>query len=293
MTEARPLPAQNALLLRIAASREQLRPSERNVADFVLLQPSEVLHLSIAELAARVGVSQPTVARFAAGLGFSGFRSFKLSLAQSLGEGAPLVHQDVAAGDGTEQVIGKVFDRALGALLALRQRLPVTAVEAAVNAIAGARRVEFYGLGNSGIVAQDAQHKLFRYGLNTACYSDSHSMAMAAGVLQNDDVVLAISASGRSSELCAAAEIARESGACVIALTTAASPLARRAAILLPADVPEDPDLQAPMVSRLAHLMVLDVLAVALGLKLGPAAAERLQRSKQALRARRIRETDS
>jgi RpiR family transcriptional regulator, carbohydrate utilization regulator len=262
------------------------------VAERVLAQPDEVLHLSIAEMAKRVGASQPTVARFAAAMGFSGYKEFKLRLAQSLASGVPFVHQDVTPDDTVEVVTSKVFDRTIGALIEVRNHLDSVALKRAIQILASARRIECYGVGNSGIVALDAQHKLFRYGVPTASYADTHAMGMAATVLRRGDAVLAVSASGRTSDMLVAVEIARESGAKVVAITARGSPLAKLATAALCADVPEDPDLYAPMVSRLAHLAIIDVLCVGVALALGPALPKRLERSKQTLRDKRVREPD-
>ncbi|HEY4039381.1 MAG TPA: SIS domain-containing protein [Burkholderiaceae bacterium] len=281
------------MLARIAASLPELRKSERSVAQRVLARPNEVLHLSIAEMARRVGASQPTVARFAAAMGFSGYKEFKLRLAQSLASGVPFVHQDVRPDDPVELVTSKVFDRTIGALIDVRNHLDPVALKGAIRILAGARRIECYGVGNSGIVALDAQHKLFRYGVPTASYVDTHAMGMAATTLKRGDAVLAISASGRTSDTLVAVEIARESGAKVVAITTRGSPLARLATAALYADVPEDPDLYAPMVSRLAHLAIIDVLSVGVALALGPGLPKRLERSKQTLRDKRVRVPDA
>ncbi|TMH72193.1 MAG: SIS domain-containing protein [Betaproteobacteria bacterium] len=279
----------SSLLARIAAALPQLRKSERSVAERVLAQPNEVLHLSIAEMARRVGASQPTVARFAAAMGFSGYKEFKLRLAQSLASGMPFVHQDVRPDDTVELVTSKVFDRAIGALIEVRNQLDPAALKRAIRILAGARRIECYGVGNSGIVALDAQHKLFRYGVPTASYVDTHAMGMAATVLKRGDAVLAVSASGRTTDTLVAVEIARESGAQVVAIAPGGSPLAKLATVALCADVPEDPDIYAPMVSRLAHLAIIDVLSVGLALTLGPSLPKRLERSKQTLRDKRLR----
>jgi RpiR family transcriptional regulator, carbohydrate utilization regulator len=280
---------QSALLARLAATLPELRKSERTVAERVLERPNEVVHLSMAEMAKRVGASQPTIARFAAALGFSGYKEFKLRLAQSLASGVPFVHQDVRPDDTVELVTSKVFDRTIGALIDVRNHLDSVALKRAIRILAAARRIECYGVGNSGIVALDAQHKLFRYGTPTASYADTHAMGMAASVLKRGDAVLAISASGRTTDTLVAVEIARESGAEVVAITTAGSPLAKLATVALYVDVLEDPDIYAPMVSRLAHLAVIDVLSVGLALALGPELARRLERSKRTLRDKRLR----
>ena len=291
--ESAALVQQSALLARIAASVAELRKSERAVAELVLAQPNEVLHLSIAELALRVGTSQPTVARFAAALGFSGYKEFKLRLAQSLASGVPFVHQDVGPGDALELVAPKVFDRTIGALINVRNHFDTAQLQRAVKILARARRIECYGVGNSGIVALDAQHKFFRFGVPAVSYIDTHTMGMAATVLKRGDAVLAISASGRTTDMLGSVEIALESGAEVIAITAGGSPLARLATVTLYADVPEDPEIYAPMISRLAHLAILDVLCVGVALALGPALVKRLERAKQTLRDKRIQGLES
>lgn len=278
----------SSLLVRMAATADALRKSERAVAGFILENPHEVLDLSIADLSQRAGVSQPTVARFASAMGFSGYREFKLRLAQSLASGTPFVHQDVTPDDDLGMVTPKVFDRAVGALLNVRNHLDQTQVKRAVELIAKARRIECYGIGNSGIIALDAQHKLFRFGMPTMSYTDTHTMAMAATVLKRGDVVIAISASGRTTDILGGVEIALESGADVIAITAGDSPLARLATVALYADVPEDPEIYAPMISRLAHLTIVDVLCVGVALTMGPALIKRLERAKQTLLDKRI-----
>lgn len=277
------------LLARIEGSMPELRKSERAVAEFVLEHANEVLSISIAELAYRVGVSQPTVARFVNALGFSGFKDFKLRLAQSLATGVPYVHRDVGPDDSLDEVAPKVFNRTIGALMSVRNQLDPARLERAVELVTRAGRMEFYGVGNSGIVADDAQHKFFRFGIPAVAYRDPHTQGMAATLLEPGDVVVAISASGRTPELVHACELAREVGAEVIAITASGSPLARAASVVLAADVPEDPDVYAPMTSRIAHLAIIDVLSVSVALASGPELIKRLERTKQILRDKRIR----
>ncbi len=282
--------ARSPLLDRVAAALPTLRPSERRVAEFVLRQPNRVVDLGLSELAAGAGVSHPTVARFCLALGFSGIREFKLRLARSLAGGVPFVHRDVVVGDSAAEIGAKVLDRALTALMTVRNHLDPTALAAAIDCLASARRIEFYGQGNSGIVALDAEHKFFRLGVATAAHADSHVQAMAASLLAAGDAVVAISGSGRTRELIRSVEIARESGATVIAITVAGSPLARLADIGILADVPEDPDIYAPMTSRLVHLALVDVLAVGVAVKRGPQLAAWLQRAKAVVAEKRFDE---
>ena len=277
----------SALLDRIQNGLDQLRPSEQRVARFVLRHPNLVINLSFPEIAAQTGVSQPTVARFCTAAGFSGYRDFKLRLAQSLANGVPFVHRDVNLKDSMAEVGAKVFDRAIAALITVRNHLDPLALDRATSLLAQARKIEFYGAGNSGIVAMDAQHKFFRLGAPAVAYSDPHVHAMAASLLCAGDAVVAISGSGSTLDLMRSVEIARGAGADVIAITSSDSPLARLANVTLFADVPEDLDVYAPMTSRLVHLAIIDVLSVGVAVMRGPALGARLKRAKEVISERR------
>jgi RpiR family transcriptional regulator, carbohydrate utilization regulator len=152
-------------------------------------------------------------------------------------------------------------------------------------------RVEFYGVGNSGIVAQDAQHKFFRLGVNAVALSDGHVQVMSATMLKPVDCAVVISNSGRSQDLLGVAEIALKKGATLIVITASGSPLAQLAQgsghVLLAADHPEDYDRYSPMVSRMLHLMIIDILTTGVALRLGQSLRPVLQEIKRNLRTRR------
>ena len=277
------------MLSRIEALRADLRKSERRVADFVIAKPTTAMSLSIAAIASQAGVSQPTVARFCRALGCSGFKDFKLKLAQSMAAGVPYVHSDVLPHDPPAEMAAKIFDKTIATLINVRTHLDAVAIEKAIGLLANARKIEFYGLGNSGITAADAQHKFFRLGVNTVAYADPHVHGMAATMLAPGDAVVAISNTGRTIDLLRSVEIARESGAEVVGITHSGSPLARLCSVALYADVAEDPDVYSPMTSRIAHLALVDVLAVGVALRRGPPLLSQLERTKKSLRERRVR----
>ena len=278
----------SALLDRIQSGLDNLRPSEQRVARYVLRHPNLVINLSFPEIASQTGVSQPTVARFCTASGFSGYRDFKLRLAQSLATGVPFVHRDVNLKDSMAEVGAKVFDRAIAALMTVRNHLDAVALDRTIRLLARAKKIEFYGAGNSGIVAMDAQHKFFRLGAPAVAYADPHVHAMAASLLSTGDVVVAISGSGSTLDLLRSVEIARGAGAEVIAITSSDSPLAKLANITLFADVPEDLDVYAPMTSRLVHLAIIDVLSVGVAVMRGPALGAKLKRAKEVISERRM-----
>ncbi|WP_248320492.1 MULTISPECIES: MurR/RpiR family transcriptional regulator [unclassified Caballeronia] len=276
------------LLSQVEAMREQLRPSERKLADYVLEAPREVLDLSMTDFAARAGVSQPTIARFCQALGFSGFREFKIRLAQSVAGDVPTVYRDVRSDEPAAGVAAKVLDRTIGALIAVRNSLSSDSVAAAIAILSDARRIEFYGAGGSGIAALDMQHKFFRLGVPSVAYADPHTYTTSAALLGPGDVVVAISNTGRTKDILDACKSALNGGAKVIAITHGNSPLARLASVGLFANVDEDTDIFSPMTSRVSHLAIGDILAVGLALARGPQLAEKLAEAKDVLEGRRV-----
>ncbi|MBL8331608.1 MAG: SIS domain-containing protein [Rubrivivax sp.] len=265
------------MLDRIRASIPALPPAEQRVARLLLTDPRSFATLPVAELAERAHVSKPTVVRFCRSVGYDGLADFKLKLAGSVNEGVPFVHRAVDEDDKPGDLVVKVVDNAVAALLRYRNAAASQAVERAITALVRAgregRRIEFHGVGNSGIVAQDAQHKFFRLGVRAAAVSDGHVQVMSATMLLPGDCVVIISNSGRSRDLLDVADIARRKGATVIAITASGSPLAHEVQgqqhVLLAADHPEDADRYSPMVSRLLHLVIIDILTTGVALRLG------------------------
>lgn len=276
------------MLPRIEAIRHDLRPSERKLADYILAAPREVLDLAMTELSTRAGVSQPTIARFCQALGCSGFREFKIRLAQSIAPGVSSVYRDVLPDEPAPGIIGKVFDRTIGALIEVRNSLSAGSVADAIALLSNASRIEFYGAGGSGIAAQDIQHKFFRLGVPSVAYSDPHTFSMSAALLGPHDVVVAISNTGRTRDIVDAARAALACGAKVVAITHSHSPLAKLATVILASNIAEETDVFSPMTSRMSHLAIGDILAVGVALSRGPALMERVGRAKEAITRRRI-----
>ena len=283
------------MLDRIKASLPSLAPAEQRVGKLVLADPRAFASLPITELADRAHVSKPTVVRFCRSVGYDGLSDFKLKLAGSVSEGVPFVHRSVDVDDKTSDVLVKVIDNTVAAFLKYRNDASSFAIQKATDALAATtangHRIEFFGVGNSGIVAQDARHKFFRLGVNTVAYSDGHMQVMSASMMGPGDCVVVISNSGRTRDLIDACDIARKNGATAIVITASGSPLANLAKdaghIHLAADHPEGYDRYSPMVSRLLHLMIIDILATCLALRIGSKLQPMLQEMKNNLRNKR------
>ena len=279
------------MLDRISASLPSLAPAEQRVGHLVLADPHSFARLPVRELAEKANVSKPTVVRFCRSMGYDGLADFKLKLAGNVAEGVPFVHRSVDADDKTADVMVKVIDNSVAAFLQYRNDANPAAIEQAANAIVRAwqqkQRLEIYGVGNSGVVAQDAQHKFFRLGISSQATSDTHIQTMGATMLRPGDCLIVISNSGRTTDLVDVAHIARENGATVIGITSSHTPLSNSSDILLAADNLEGSDLYSPMASRLLHLLIIDILATAVALKIGDGLAANLQDLQNKLQKKR------
>ncbi|MBU3712825.1 MAG: MurR/RpiR family transcriptional regulator [Limnohabitans sp.] len=279
------------MLERIKACLPSLPPAEQRVGKLVLSDPRNFAKLPVSELADRAHVSKPTVVRFCRSIGYDGLSDFKLKLVGSVSEGVPFVHRSVDADDKINDVVVKVIDNAVAAFLKYRNDASTPAIDRAAEALVQAhrqgKRVEFYGVGNSGIVAQDAQHKFFRLGLNSIAYSDGHMQVMSATLLGPGDCAVVVSNSGRTRDLMDACDIARRKGASTLVITASGSPLASAGHVHLAADHPEGFDRYSPMVSRLLHLLIIDILATRVALRIGAQLQPQLKEIKNNLRSKR------
>ena len=271
------------MLERIKSTLPNLSPAEQRVGKLLLTDPRTFATLPVAELSERAKVSKPTVVRFCRSMGYEGLSDFKLKLAGSLGEGVPFIHRNVGAQDNSSEVMVKVIDNAVTAFLKYRNDASSAQIDKAAEAIAlthkKGKRLEFFGVGNSGIVAQDAQHKFFRLGLHTISHSDGHMQIMSASLLGPGDCLVVFSNSGRTRDLLDSCEIAKKNGATTVVITASGSPLASAGKIHLAADHPESYEKFSPMVSRLLHLMIVDVLATTVALRIGSTQLQPLLRN--------------
>ena len=275
------------VLQQLHQHKHTLRKSERKVCDYVLANLSSVIHMRIVDVAAAVNVSEPTVVRFCRAIGCQGFQDFKLRLAQHQATQHEFEAFQIDDSDSIGDLGKKVFDATLATLSQVRDALNPVAIEAAITALTNAKRVEFYGFGASAAVASDAQHKFFRLQISSNVYSDPHIQTMSAMSLTPDDVVVAISQSGQTKALIEALRLANQNGACTITLSPSYSPVARESQIAISIDAEEEVEIYTPLSSRIAHLVVIDLLAVGVAKNIGPHISQHLQalhRSLQPLR---------
>lgn len=274
------------IVSRIQRAEPELSPAERQVAAAVQLDFEAATRLTIAELAAKAGVSQPTVTRFCRSVGCASFNDFKISLASTMTVAAVYLRSDRVFSDDIGQLAQSVMLRAANAVQACLEQLDTAAVGRAIDTIARGRRLDIYGQGGgSAVMVEDAKLRLFRLGQPVAAYTDGHQQRMSASTLQPGDVAFAISNSGQSKAVVEAIQIAASFGAATIALTRPGTPLAKAAGIVIPIVIPEDDNVLVPTPSRYAHMAVIDTLASGVAQQLGARGREALRRVRYTLTA--------
>jgi DNA-binding MurR/RpiR family transcriptional regulator len=207
----------------------------------------------------------------------------RLNLARDL-PSAQSIFENVADTDSLAEIAGKIFNAHREAITNTLNKLNLDDLEAAVKALRSARRIEFYGLGGSAIVARDAHHKFFRLGMPCVAYDDPHMQVMSAALLSPEDVVVVISHTGSTKDIIDSAKVARKAGAKVIGiLGSENAPLSKVCDIAISVFSREAALRLAPMTSRLVQLAVVDVLFVAVSMKDFGATRERLDKVKRSL----------
>ncbi|MFO1226176.1 glucokinase [Roseateles sp.] len=268
-------PVGSAILGQIRRARSSLTPAELRVAEHVLAHPRTVLADPIAEIARAANVSQPTVIRFCRSLGCEGLSDFKLRLASGLTAAIPVTHAQISHEDSVLELGAKVLSNTASAILQVRNQLSREMTERAIDALQQARRVSIFASGHYCVVAKDAEYKFLRLGITCGAYVEPRLQQLAAELLGPGDVAILTSGGGRAPELLNVLDLAQARGAKVIAITAGQSPLAKRADAALVVDHLEDTTTHLPMVSRVLHLLMVDVLALGLAMRgHAPLAAE-------------------
>ena len=257
----------SAILEQVRRGLGDLSPAERRVAEHVLAHPRAALNDPIAAIARGAAVSQPTVIRFCRSLGCEGLSDFKLRLASGLTGTVPVTHAQVTADDSMAELGDKVLGNTAAAILQLRDQLNRDTIDRAIELLNRAELIELHAVGNFSVVALDAQYKFLRFGIACNACTDPRLQVLSANVLGPNDVAVIVSGHGRIAELLEVAERARARGAAVIAITASQSPLARMSDLALIVDHVEDVNSHLPMVSRILHLLLIDILAVGVAMR--------------------------
>jgi DNA-binding MurR/RpiR family transcriptional regulator len=280
-------------LVRIRSLLPGLARAEQRVAKVVLDNPQVVAHRSITEVAEAAGTSETTVTRFCKAIGVGGYPELRIALAADTARTAARIDRDlgsdIAPTDDLSQVVGKVAFADARAVEETADQLDIATLSAVVDAVAGAGRVDVYGVGASAFVAADLQQKLHRIGRVSFAWSDTHIMLTSAAVLGSSDVAFGISHTGATADTVEALRVARERGATTVALTNfPRSPISEVADHVLTTAARETTFRSGAMASRIAQLTVIDCLFIGVAQKHLDSARNALESTYEAVGGHRL-----
>ena len=259
----------NMILENLVNGETKLSKSEKKIALEVLNNPSKVINQSISSLALQSGVSLPTVNRFCKKLGFSGYPAFKIQIAQETTNTNSMLLDRFNVDKDTPEIVKRVMSDIQSTVVSVGQNLDSKSIDTATNMLATAKSITFFGLGGSGPVALDAQHKFFRFGIPVVAHIDYINQRMIASMMREEDILVLISFTGRTAEIVQTAKVAKKNNVQTIALTSKNSPLAKLSNVVLHIDAPLENNLHIPMTSRLAHLAIIDILSATVQARFG------------------------
>lgn len=257
------------ILLKIRESYSDFSLLDKKIALYILENQNKTIHLSIKEIAEHCDTSQSAIVRFCKLLGLSGFKELKQGLTTELlssknDQPENITFTDISGKEGIQSITEDIISNNMSAIMETHKLIDYEILDQAITLIASAPRVDFYGVGASGLVALDAQQKFIRIGRNCYAHSDSHIQSTMAASLSEGDVAVAISYSGTTRDTLEAAIAARQSGARVIAITRYGhgNPLADQADITLYTSSPEGAFRSGSTSSRIAQLTMIDILFI-------------------------------
>ncbi|MHB1234067.1 MAG: MurR/RpiR family transcriptional regulator [Microbacteriaceae bacterium] len=282
------------IFVRLRQALPGLRRSEQRIAQVALAEPATVAGLSITELAARCDTSTATVARFCRNVGFDGYKSFCLALARAAVDESGRRYQfgvsegDIDPGDSTRDVVRKLAFQEARAVEETAEMLDLDEVDRVVSAIIDAPNIDVYGSASSGLAAQDLGQKLRRIGYFANAWTDAHLALTSAAVLRPGSVAIAFSHSGETEEALSAIETAQSAGAFTVAVTNFPdSPLAQISDAVLTTASRETRFRYGAMSSRMAQLMIVDVIFIGVAQRRPEVVANSLAATLAAVEGRR------
>ncbi len=279
----------NSCLPRIRSGFNDLTKTEQKTATYILENPSEVIHMTITELAEAAKNAEATVFRLCKKLGFSGYQELKIALAGDLYTPLESVYKEVHPTDSIRNMTNKIF---LGINEGLQDTLKIIdeeAIENAIQAITNTRRIDVYGSGGSAVIASDIEHRFMRFGISVRAYSDPHLQIASATLLKPGDVVIAVSHTGANRDVLDAVAMAKSNNVTTIAITSyIRSPLSQLADISLHGMGREINYRSEAMASRLIHLAIVDVLYIGSLLRQQDTIIENMNKVRMSIAKRKI-----
>lgn len=275
--------ARNTVLLKIKSLMPSLSAKEQQVASFILADPRAASRMTINEMSTALDVADSTVFKFTRKLGFRGFRDFRTSLLAEEFDPQISIHENVSRDDSPMQVAEKIIHSSAKSLNDTLSLLDPDALERAVGFLTEARRISFYGCGESGIIALDAYQKFLRSPIECQCVTDTHMQVMQSSLLDEGDVAFVFTHTGITKEMYIISDLAKEAGARIILITSYPSqPISGYADVTFVSASEETRYRPESLSCRYAQMAIVDSLYTAMMFRIG-GTAESLYKIRNAI----------
>lgn len=195
--------------------------SDKALIEYIKENLEDVVYKSISQISKESNIGEATITRFSKKMGFSGLQDFKVTLAQEISglKNRRIINKNIENNESVIDSARKLVDSNIRILESTFNIIDEDDIKRASDMIINARKVFFFGIGYSGMTAEDSSYKFSRIGLNCMSIDSSHNMIMMASLMDEGDVVVAISHSGETDEIIKAVNIAKENGARVVSVT--------------------------------------------------------------------------
>jgi len=277
------------IILIIKSLYPSLHRVEKKIAEFIIENPEKIIYMPIAQVAKELKVAESSVVNFCKTIGFDGFKQLKINLVKSLDNPEDLIYEDINKDDSQQDVIKKVFSSSIRTLEESLQTIDMKQFSMAVDAILKAKRIEFYGVGSSSTLAQDAYYRFMRIGLPVYAAVDPHISRVSASNLDKDCLAIGISYKGRTIDTIETLKIAKRKGAKTMCITCfPLSPITKTSDIKLIIPTSEAKIMREAISSRIAQIALIDSLYAVVALKRFDTVASHIEELSDILSSVRI-----
>lgn len=234
--------------------------TEKKLAEYILENKGEITLLSTQELSERVNTSAAAVVRFAKKLGYKGFPELKVELAKDSDDEDDDFNEVIKASDSIDIMVKKAEVINLKAMSQTYRLMNMNHLKEAIDLISNCNNIYIFGVGASGLVAQDFQYKLSRIKRIAIYQKDSHTQLISAVNIEPNDIAIGISYSGETKEVNLALKKAKELGAKTIGITKFNNTLSKIVDISLHVPSEEKEIRVGAITSRISALVITDLL---------------------------------
>ena len=277
------------LIVKLQAVYDSLKTAERKAADLLLEQPGFFAQASIVEAAEAAGCSEATFVRLARRLGYSGYPELKRVLSGDHDENPVHLYEGITEEDDHNSIVKKVFKASMQALDDTLNVLDREEYKKAVDVLCKANKIVFCGVGDAATVARSGYQKFIRVGIDVQESPDLDVQLISISHLKQDDVVIAVSHSGKTKSILDAVKYAKSRGVNIICITNyPVSPLAKNSDIILLTAAFAEHMKGEVMSKRVAELCILESLYINVLLKKKEYLTNNPDRSNQALEINKL-----